>query len=326
MFVFQILLPFFLMGHRQYKETCLVEILNTPSSRNVITAHKASSHNVTDADTSDKRNIANVEPISQADWSCSGIVIEQSRGLVLTHASILASYLLDKRKSFKNLCRREVLEGHRLPGLTVRVTLEQAGAETNNKPLPQLQSIQTQLLSSPSVTSHTKVGSYSSQDQTDKYICHKGSIRLVWKAKGFAEALTDLFPSYDGWRFVDSADSQQDSTQRTKQEEMEAYSTLISYFVVIQLDGWGTTRQAVSRSSLPSRGQGAVVIATPFGNLSPSVFFNSYSKGVISNVSGQHSEVILTDARCLPGTEGGAVYTDNTQGCTKSSDLGANTR
>jgi len=59
-----------------------------------------------------------------------------------------------------------------------------------------------------------------------------------------------------------------------------------------------------------SIGQTVFAVATPFGNLSPAVFLNSVSKGIVSNIVGAESELILTDARCIPGTEGGALYTD----------------
>lgn len=35
------------------------------------------------------------------------------------------------------------------------------------------------------------------------------------------------------------------------------------------------------------------------------MFMNSVSKGVLSNVAG---DLLLTDARCIPGTEGAAIY------------------
>eukprot|EP01049_Picozoa_sp_SAG25_P001414 SAG25_NODE_62_length_17948_cov_8.453975_7_plen_422_part_00 len=73
-------------------------------------------------------------------------------------------------------------------------------------------------------------------------------------------------------------------------------------------------------------GEAVTVLASPFGALSPSIFLNSVSTGVVSNFvrrSGSHGGVqaggganspsergvslILTDARCLPCTEGGPV-------------------
>lgn len=48
--------------------------------------------------------------------------------------------------------------------------------------------------------------------------------------------------------------------------------------------------------------------ATPFGGLNPEVFLNSKSQGIISNISGKNKVLIMVDARCIPGSEGGALY------------------
>jgi len=55
------------------------------------------------------------------------------------------------------------------------------------------------------------------------------------------------------------------------------------------------------------------VVGTPYGNLSPAVFLNSVSKGVLSNIAGADQVLLLTDARCIPGTEGGAIYAQSWQ-------------
>jgi len=62
------------------------------------------------------------------------------------------------------------------------------------------------------------------------------------------------------------------------------------------------------RNLTVSVGSVVYVVGTPFGNLSPVVFLNSVSKGVLSNVAGTDQALLLTDARCIPGTEGGAIY------------------
>uniref|UniRef100_A0A9J7ZJ35 Peroxisomal leader peptide-processing protease n=1 Tax=Cyprinus carpio carpio TaxID=630221 RepID=A0A9J7ZJ35_CYPCA len=38
------------------------------------------------------------------------------------------------------------------------------------------------------------------------------------------------------------------------------------------------------------------------------LFMNTISKGIVSNLAGDENALILTDARCLPGTEGGGVF------------------
>ncbi|NXG17890.1 TYSD1 protease, partial [Grallaria varia] len=46
---------------------------------------------------------------------------------------------------------------------------------------------------------------------------------------------------------------------------------------------------------------------SPFGALCPELFLNTLSRGVVSNLAGEGNALVLTDARCLPGTQGGAA-------------------
>uniref|UniRef100_A0A7S2SQ07 Uncharacterized protein n=1 Tax=Mucochytrium quahogii TaxID=96639 RepID=A0A7S2SQ07_9STRA len=59
-----------------------------------------------------------------------------------------------------------------------------------------------------------------------------------------------------------------------------------------------------------NRGDEISVIASPFGLVSPTVFQNSVTSGVVSNVVHDSTRValLLTDARCLPGSEGAPVF------------------
>lgn len=58
-------------------------------------------------------------------------------------------------------------------------------------------------------------------------------------------------------------------------------------------------------------GDDLVIHGSPYGLLSPGVFFNSTSVGIVSNIvsDNQHKgSLYITDARTLPGLEGGAVF------------------
>jgi S1-C subfamily serine protease len=55
------------------------------------------------------------------------------------------------------------------------------------------------------------------------------------------------------------------------------------------------------------------VVGSPFGFLSPNSFQNSISKGIVGNVLGKtRKNIMITDARMLPGSEGGGIF--NTKG------------
>ena len=63
----------------------------------------------------------------------------------------------------------------------------------------------------------------------------------------------------------------------------------------------------IGSSQLLKRGDTVEIISTPFGDNHPLIFFNSLTKGIISNICGHKNQILLTDARCLTGSEGGAV-------------------
>ena len=62
-------------------------------------------------------------------------------------------------------------------------------------------------------------------------------------------------------------------------------------------------------------GEAVALLASPFGALSPSIFLNSVATGVVSNFvrdsNDEDATLILTDARCLPCSEGGPVVDES---------------
>ncbi|NXM82945.1 TYSD1 protease, partial [Oenanthe oenanthe] len=62
------------------------------------------------------------------------------------------------------------------------------------------------------------------------------------------------------------------------------------------------------------KGQALLACGSPFGDLCPELFLNTLSRGVVSNLAGEENALVLTDARCLPGTEGGAAFVPSPRG------------
>ncbi|NWT74139.1 TYSD1 protease, partial [Prunella himalayana] len=62
------------------------------------------------------------------------------------------------------------------------------------------------------------------------------------------------------------------------------------------------------------KGQALLTCGSPFGDLCPELFLNTLSRGVVSNLAGEENALVLTDARCLPGTEGGAAFVPSPDG------------
>jgi len=67
----------------------------------------------------------------------------------------------------------------------------------------------------------------------------------------------------------------------------------------------------------PKHGQSVFAVGSPFGVTSPKTFSNSITKGVVSNVlGGSEPFVFLTDARMLPGCDGGPIVCTKYDGVT----------
>ena len=65
--------------------------------------------------------------------------------------------------------------------------------------------------------------------------------------------------------------------------------------------------------NMTKKGQGVVVVGSPFGVLSPHTFSNCLSTGIVCNILKADDSSIdpllyFIDARCLPGNEGSPVY------------------
>jgi len=82
------------------------------------------------------------------------------------------------------------------------------------------------------------------------------------------------------------------------------------------------SEQSPHMMSVPSIGKKLTLHGSGFGLIAPSVLINNISQGVVANivhpyraarrVDEQANSLVLTDAKFLPGMEGGAVSWDET--------------
>ncbi|XP_028845582.1 peroxisomal leader peptide-processing protease [Denticeps clupeoides] len=116
----------------------------------------------------------------------------------------------------------------------------------------------------------------------------------------FRSALRRLFRDANKWSFCAGEEK----------AEALADSNFSCCFAVLAVPGLGNRAGAVSWLSSASLRKGSEVVAcgSPFASFCPDIFMNTLSKGVVSNLAGEENAVILTDARCLPGTEGGGLF------------------
>ncbi|XP_072247002.1 peroxisomal leader peptide-processing protease [Leuresthes tenuis] len=122
----------------------------------------------------------------------------------------------------------------------------------------------------------------------------------------FRQAFLALFQEADQWRFHGNEED----------EELVRDTQFLSWFAVLKaglLVDSSTDLEAIPWQSSSSLKKGCPVVAcgSPFGSLCLDLFISTLSKGIISNLAGEDNAVILTDARCLPGTEGGGLFAMN---------------
>lgn len=119
----------------------------------------------------------------------------------------------------------------------------------------------------------------------------------------FNEAFQAVFQEADQWRFHGDEED----------EELVRDAQFLSWFAVLKapllMDSSSDsgTLPWQSSSSL-QKGCPVVACGSPFGSLCLDLFSSTLSRGIVSNLAGEDNAVILTDARCLPGTEGGGLF------------------
>lgn len=129
---------------------------------------------------------------------------------------------------------------------------------------------------------------------------------LLVNCPEFQQAFQSVFQEADQWRFHAGEED----------EELARDAQFLSWFAVLRtsvvLGDSSAVRTTPCQSSASLR-KGAPVVAcgSPFGSLCLDLFIGTLSRGIISNLSGEDNAVILTDARCLPGTEGGGLFLMN---------------
>ncbi|XP_074011071.1 peroxisomal leader peptide-processing protease, partial [Numenius arquata] len=119
----------------------------------------------------------------------------------------------------------------------------------------------------------------------------------------FQQALARAFGPGERWRFGGEASG----------DEGQA----LHWFAWLRVPGLDTPEgrwTARVGASCLRKGEGLVACGSPFGALCPDLFLNTLSRGVVSNLAGEENALLLTDARCLPGTEGGGAFLPSPSG------------
>ena len=212
-----------------------------------------------------------------SDLSCCGIVLDSVNGIVLTVASLFLDILPEIENKRTDCCFSDLETAPNGP-IAVEVIIRRHGEE--------------------------------------KFRTLQGSVALFWRDLGLQRITERIFPSSE-WKLESSGQSEAKTALPSdgNGNQALAHRNSISEFVLIQvktLKNYFSCRSlnlsTLVGSGIPKKGETVFIVGTPFGGECPSVFYNSLSKGIVSNVVGTNSEVMITDARCVSGCEGCPLY------------------
>ena len=243
------------------------------------------------------------EPADEEGTS-SGILIDSRKGLVLTHASVLYPLAAKIRKDkFHSLRHSGIAQGNLFSDKSqIKILF----------PCRSLQDDKKDVNEGPN---RDKKGNYNPAilncnfEDEIKIVSCDAKVKCVFECKSLKRTVQRMMPS-DSWQFLDSIPSQTSNDKSKSSDEEELFYKLIPCFVLFQLKHWQPMESDLMiKNGLSNHlGDPVEICATPFGGLNPEVFLNSRARGIISNMAGPKNVLILTDARCVPGSEGGGLF------------------
>ncbi|XP_048780695.2 peroxisomal leader peptide-processing protease-like isoform X2 [Ostrea edulis] len=227
--------------------------------------------------------------------TCSGFLLDSRTGYFLTHGTILSEHLHAKSRVFKELKRKLYCSGphfESLRHLQVDIKLPKITLDRLVN-----MSLNTELRTT---LSHAVLESLPEKQSTQ----FSGIVHSIFCVPSLRNVLNKLMPP-NSWDFAD------EPTKKNKEDESKqlTFHNLLSCFVLIKLYDWTPIHSnfTIKSSNCNFIGDPVDIVSTPFGGLNPEVFLNSRSAGIISNTAGKRKVLLMTDARCVPGSEGGVL-------------------
>ncbi|XP_053438255.1 peroxisomal leader peptide-processing protease [Nycticebus coucang] len=237
-------------------------------------------------------------------WSCSGVILSRSPGLVLCHGGIVAPFL---RAGSGALTAAGAAF---LPGDSCSddLRLHVQWAPTAASPAGRSERALSGLC-----TPHCAgldPGPLARSRGRPLQPPRPAELLLLLSCPAFRAHFAILFggETAEQWHFANAA-----RDDEVSEDEEEDQLRALGWFALLRVrpgqEAAGEERgPAVTVAPLGAVPKGAPLLAcgSPFGAFCPDIFLNTLSRGVLSNSAGP---LLLTDARCLPGTEGGGVFT-----------------
>ncbi|XP_065527128.1 peroxisomal leader peptide-processing protease isoform X2 [Lathamus discolor] len=206
--------------------------------------------------------------------SCSGVVLSRGPALVLCQGAVFAPFLRDGPAAWAQ--PRALLPAALRPCPRILVLQPPAGSR------------------SPALGLEAAPGGLQR---------HEAGLLALVPCGTFRQALGRAFGPAEQWRFGGEAAG----------DDPRALHWF-AWLRVPGLDTPGGGWTARASAGCLRKGEGLLACGSPFGALCPDLFLNTLSRGVVSNLAGEENALILTDARCLPGTEGGGAFLPSPDG------------
>ncbi|KAF5910181.1 peroxisomal leader peptide-processing protease [Clarias magur] len=200
--------------------------------------------------------------------SCSGVVLSYQSGLVLCSGLLLSRFLRDKECINQKLTMLSPYEFSNKMQVYIDHVDGKVDQCTSQRSMPPM--------------------------------CHRpAELLMMINCMEFQEAFQKLFADSEQWKFTDC----------NEDTEILYDSNFMSWFAVLKM----TTNAHVDpvpwiKSTVLTKGCSVLACGSPFGSFCPDLFMSTLSKGIVSNLAGEENALILTDARCLPGTQGGGLF------------------
>ncbi|KAM9324987.1 peroxisomal leader peptide-processing protease [Gastrophryne carolinensis] len=233
-----------------------------------------------------------VSPSSDGLWSCSGVIVEHNAGIAICQGAVFFPFLKEGTFSYSD---RTVLLATDFPAdllVQVEFPLESTtDAKLWDAPVRQ------DTPGRPRLDLIPLSGPWSQRARC------QADLLLLLPCPEFQATFSRLFKKEDGWVFS--------SEDQNEYGEFQKDLTYLHWFAVLKLQSppiRDRPRLGIRSSSDLVKGSTVFACGSPFGAFYPDIFLNTLSKGLLSNMAGDRNVLLVTDARCLPGSEGGGIY------------------
>ncbi|XP_006835915.1 PREDICTED: peroxisomal leader peptide-processing protease isoform X2 [Chrysochloris asiatica] len=241
----------------------------------------------------------------EGSWSCSGVILSRSPGLVLCHGGIFTPFLRAGSEAL-TAASAAFLPGDSC-GDDLRLYVQWGPTAAS----PAGQAERDRLGLSTPQCSGPEPGPTARSRGRPLQPPRPAELLLLLSCPTFRDHFARLFrgEAAEQWRFASGAPD--DLSEDDEEDQLRA----LGWFALLRVrPGSAAAKEdaeergeALAVAPLGAIPKGAPLLAcgSPFGAFCPDIFLNTLSRGVLSNTAGP---LLLTDARCLPGTEGGGVF------------------